>query len=43
MSSGVKKALRSAREALTQKEYREALQHCKAALSEDKKCYEAYL
>jgi len=44
MSSGaLKKALRSAREALGRGEHREALAHCKAALAEDKACYDAYV
>lgn len=41
--SSVKRLLRSARECLGRKEYREALQHCKEALAEDKSCYEAYV
>jgi hypothetical protein len=43
MSSSVKRLLRSARECLGRKEYREALQHCKEALTEDKSCYEAFM
>ncbi|KAG2492147.1 hypothetical protein HYH03_009638 [Edaphochlamys debaryana] len=42
-SASVKKLLRSARECLGRREYREALQHCKEALAEDKSCYEAYI
>lgn len=42
-SSDLKRALKSARECLAAKEYRDALQHCKAALKEDRSCYEAYL
>lgn len=41
--AGVKRALKAAREALAAKEYKEALQHCKAALKEDRSCYEAYV
>jgi hypothetical protein len=44
MSSGaLKKALRSAREALSLGQHREALAHCKEALAEDKGCYDAYV
>jgi hypothetical protein len=41
--SSLRKALKSAREAIVAKEYREALQHCKQALKEDPSCYEAYV
>lgn len=43
MSSGVKKALKAARECLAKKEYKEALQHCKEALAEDRNSYDAYV
>ncbi len=41
--SGVKRSVKAAREALAAKEYKDALQHCKAALKEDRSCYEAYV
>ena len=41
--SSTKKFLKAARECLAKKEYRDALQHCKAAIKEDKNCYEAFL
>lgn len=43
MSSGIRASLKAAREALGAKDYKGALLHCKAALKEDKNCYEAYL
>jgi hypothetical protein len=43
MSTSLRKALRQAREALARAEWREALTHCKAALAEDKSCYDAYV
>lgn len=42
-SSSVKRLLRSARECLGRKDYREALQYCKEALAEDRGCYEAFM
>ncbi|GIL65159.1 hypothetical protein Vafri_18951, partial [Volvox africanus] len=42
-SSSVKRLLRNARECLGRREYKDALQHCKEALAEDKSCYEAYI
>ncbi|EFJ47709.1 hypothetical protein VOLCADRAFT_91745 [Volvox carteri f. nagariensis] len=41
--SAMKRLLRNARECLGRREYRDALQHCKEALAEDKSCYEAYI
>ncbi len=39
----LKASLKAARDAIAAGEYREALQHCKAALKIDKTSYEAYL
>lgn len=41
--SSTKKLLKAAKECLVKKEYREALQHCKAAIKEDRGCFEAFL
>lgn len=38
-----RKALKAARDCLAAKDYEEAIQHCKAALKEDSKCYEAFV
>ena len=41
--SSIKKSLKAARESLAAKNYEEVVQHCKAALKEDSKCYEAFV
>lgn len=41
--SGVKASLKAAHECITAGEYKEALQHCKAALKADKASYDAFL
>lgn len=41
--SSIKKELRSAKECMVAKDFRQALSHCKAALSQDKDCYDAYV
>ena len=41
--SSKRESLRGAREALAAQQWRDALQHCKAALKEDRSCYEAYV
>lgn len=41
--SGVKSHLRKARESVASKNYKDALLHCKNALSDDRDCYEAYV
>jgi hypothetical protein len=43
MSTGPRKALKAARDCLAAKDYEEVIQHCKAALKEDSKCYEAFV
>lgn len=42
-SKEVKQALRDAREAIREKEYKTALKHCKSALKVDKNCYTAWV
>ncbi|CAN7937754.1 unnamed protein product [Ixodes hexagonus] len=42
-SKEVKQALKEAREAIRQKEFKAALRHCKAALKVDKECYMAWV
>ncbi len=41
--SSIKASIKEAREAIGAKRYRDALVACKAALAEDKGCYEAYV
>lgn len=41
--SGARKSLKAARDCLAAKSFEEAIQHCKAALKEDSKCYEAFV
>jgi hypothetical protein len=41
--SATRKSLKAARDALAAKQYEEVIQHCKAALKEDNKCYEAFV
>ena len=41
--SSKRESLRGAREALAAQQWRDALQHCKAALKEDRSSYEAYV
>lgn len=41
--STIKAALKSAKEALINGDYREAVQRCKKALKADKNSYDAYL
>ncbi len=41
--SSTKKLLKAARECLATKEFKDALKHCKAAIKEDRACYEAFL
>uniref|UniRef100_A0A131YK66 Superkiller protein 3 n=1 Tax=Rhipicephalus appendiculatus TaxID=34631 RepID=A0A131YK66_RHIAP len=42
-SKEVKQALKDAREAIRQKEFKAALKHCKSALKVDKECYMAWV
>ncbi|XP_064475190.1 tetratricopeptide repeat protein 37-like [Ornithodoros turicata] len=42
-SKELKKALKDARDALRDKDYKAALKHCKAALKADKNCYTAWV
>lgn len=39
----VKVCLKAAKEDLSRREFKSALEHCKAALKKDKNSYEAYL
>jgi hypothetical protein len=41
--SSSKKSLKAARECLARKEFREALQLCKAVIKEDRASFEAFL
>ena len=44
MSQGeVRAALRAARAALQESQWKEVLQHCKVALKADRQCYDAYV
>lgn len=42
-SAAVRKLLKAAREAFAAQDYKEVLQQCKAAIKEDRRCYEAFV